>query len=168
MRNLRAILVSLACVALLAGCGDDDELFERHIKRQVTVNDVFGKWQMTAASRDLLIRDGHVEMLNKPYTIEFLNDGWLKFESVVDDVKGGTFTKCLGRWRLDHDVTVDNKKRPNIVEIQLQRPKDRYFKKLAVTEESGNLRLWTIYGDEKFMEFIEYERPGAKPKPLTW
>lgn len=172
MRITRAIFVTavslLACAPFVAGCGDDDELLERHLKRRVNINDVLGKWQMTEASRGLLIRDGHVDVPNKPYTIEFLGDGWVKFESVVDDVKGGTPTKCLGRWFLDYDVVVESKKRPNIVELQLQRPQDRYFKKLSVTEEEGNLRLWSVYGDPKFMEFIEYERPGAKPKPLTW
>ena len=170
MRHSPAILATtvaaLACALFLAGCGDDPN--ERHFDRKITPVDIVGTWRMTDAAQDLLRRDGHVEIVGCKYTITFINDGWLKFESVIDDVKGGTYFNCNGTWRLDNDVVVDNEKRANVVEIQLRRPNDRYFRKLGVTEEGGNLRLWNFYGDPKFAEFIEYERPGAKPKTQGW
>jgi hypothetical protein len=160
--RLIAILVPLACVMFLTACGDD--ALTRHMTRPIGLNDVVGNWQLTKASLDLLIRDGYVEIPNQTYTITFNNDGWLSFESVLDDVKGGTYSKCPGTWRLHHDVTVDSEKRANVVELQLLRTNNRHFLKLLVTEEDGNLRLWNSYGDAKLTEFIEYERPGLKPK----
>ena len=162
------ILAPLACalVVALAGCGDDPH--ERHMTTQVQPGAIFGVWRMTQASRDLLKRDGNVEKDNQTYTINFLNDGWLKFESVADDANGGgAYETCLGTWRLDHDVMVDNVVRANIVELQLRRNTERTFKKLSLTEEGGQMRLWSVYGDPKLGEFIEYERPGSKAAPKT-
>ena len=102
------------------------------------------------------------------YTIEFNSDGWAKFESVLDDVRGGTFVKCLGTWQVRHDVIVDSEPRTNVVEVALQRPNNsRYFMKLSVVEDEGDLRLWNTYGDAKLRERIEYERPDVK-KRLGW
>jgi len=102
------------------------------------------------------------------YTIEFNSDGWAKFESVLDDVRGGTFVKCLGTWQVRHDVIVDSEPRTNVVEVALQRPNNsRYFMKLSVVEDEGDLRLWNTYGDAKLRERIEYERPDVKRR-LGW
>ena len=160
-----AILIPLACAVSLAGCGED--LPKRDVTRQVGLNDILGKWQLTKGSLELLQRDGYVAPPDQAYTIDFNKDGWLKFESVLDDVKGGSYTNCLGTWRLRHDVTVESEQRANVVELQLLRPNNRYFLKLSVTEEDGNLRLWNSYGESKLAEHIEYERPGVKPK-LGW
>ena len=162
------ILAALACalLPLLAGCGDDPH--ERHMTTQVQPTAIFGVWKMTQLSRDLLKRDGNVEQDGQTYTINFLKDGWLKFESALDDAKpGGTYENCLGTWRLDHDVMVDNKVRANIVELQLRRNAERTFKKFALTEEGGQMRLWSVYGDPTLGEFIEYERPGSKAAAKT-
>src|SRR2546421_393936 len=92
-----------------AGGGvSDDVAPELQISREAGPGDVLGTWQMTRASLELLKRDGYVEVPGQTYTITFNSDGWAKFESVLDDVKGGTYTRCLGNWRLDHDVTVDS------------------------------------------------------------
>ena len=81
-------------------------------------------------------------------------------------VRGGTFTNCLGKWKLDHDRTVDDETpRANVVELQLLRPNDRYFRKFALTEVDEHVRLWNYYGDPDAKEYIEYERPGASDKP---
>ena len=159
-----ASLVSLACVLALAGCGDDPP--QRHLTRPIGPQDVLGVWQMTTASRELLKRDGYVETPDQPYSITFNNDGWFKFDSVVDDVKGGTYTKCIGTWRLDHDVVVENESRANVVALQLLRKNDRYYLKLSLTEDGGVLKLWNVYGEPKALEYIEYERPGVKKPGL--
>jgi hypothetical protein len=161
---------ALACALALplagAGCGDDPH--ERHMATQVQPNAIIGLWKMTQFSRDLLKRDGNVEKDGQAYPINFVNDGWLKFDSALDDAKpGGTYESCLGTWRLDHDVMVDNVVRANIVELQLRRNTERTFKKLSLTEEGGQMRLWSVYGDPKLGEFIEYERPGSKAAPKT-
>jgi hypothetical protein len=101
------------------------------------------------------------------YTIDFTPDGWVKFESVLDDVRGGTFVKCLGTWQVRHDAVVENEPRANVVEVQLLRANSRYFLKLLVTEDDGDIRLWNTYGDAKLRERIVYERPDVK-KRLGW
>jgi hypothetical protein len=163
MRHCTATVLPLLCCALLlsSGCGEDKD--KRHLTRVVNPPEIFGVWQMTDASRQLLLRDGYAEQPEQSYTIMFINDGTVKFNSVLDDVKGGTYTNCLGRWRLDHDRTVDNETpRANVIELQLLRTNDRYFRKLALTEEDEQVRLWNFYGDPDAKEYIEYERPGAK------
>jgi hypothetical protein len=163
MRHSTATTIALVCgsLLLLAGCGEDRD--KRHLARVVSPPSLLGVWEMTEASRQLLLRDGYVEVPNQSYTITFINDGTVKFASVVDDVRGGTFTNCLGRWRLDHDRTIDNETpRANVIELQLLRTSDRYFRKLALTEEDEQIRLWNFYGDPDSKEYIEYERPGAK------
>ena len=159
-RLVLAALPALAGALLLAGCGK--ELAKEDTTRHLAPRDIMGKWQMTRHSLDLLGRDGFVESPDRIYTITFTDDGWLTFDSVLDDVKGGTLTKCLGTWRLMHDVTIKNVTMKNVVELQLLRPTSRHFLKLSVKEEDKNLRLWNAYGEPKAMETIEYERPGAK------
>jgi hypothetical protein len=164
MRHSFPVVVSLACLLCLTGCGEDRG--KRHLERVVNMPEILGVWEMTKASQDLLKRDGYVELVDQPYTITFNNDGSLKFTSVLDDVRGGTFTNCLGKWKLDHDRTVDDETpRANVVELQLLRPNDRYFRKLALTEVDEHVRLWNYYGDPDAKEYIEYERPGASAKP---
>ena len=159
-----AVIGPLAGVSCLAGCGSEDPPKQRDLPTHIGLNDVMGKWQLTKGSLDLLKRDGYVEAPDPTYTIDFNKDGWLRFQSVLDDVKGGTYTNCLGTWQLQYDVIVQNEQRPNVVELQLLRPNSRYFLKLSVTEDDGNLRLWNTYGESKLGQYIEYERPGVKPK----
>ena len=166
-------LLPAACAALvlLAGCmGDDDEAKkDRNAQRVVAPAELVGEWHMTEGSRGLFKRDGHVEASDKPYSITFLDDGWVKFDSVVDDVKGGgTYTKCVGTWLLEHDVVVNNKPAPNVITLQLRRVQDRCFLKLLITEQEKQVRLWNTYGDPKKLEYIEYERPGAKDDKPRW
>ena len=160
--RLLPAFAALLCACLIAGCGSEEA--KQDTTPHIGPRDVLGKWQLTRPSIDLLVRDGFLDTPDRAYTITFTDDGWLKFDSVLDDVKGGTLTTCLGTWRILHDVTIKKVQMNNVVELQILQPTSRYFLKLSVKEEDKSLKLWHAYGEAKALETLEYERPGAKPQ----
>jgi hypothetical protein len=169
LARLALVLLSLVGAAFSAGCGDEAAAAAARANGgdHVTINAILGKWRLTKGSLGVLARDGYVGPDGLAYTIDFGKDGFLKFESVLDDVRGGTYVNCLGTWRLRHEVVVNGEQQPNVVELQLLRPNSRYFLKLSVLNDHGNLRLCNAYGESRTGEQMEYERPDAK-RVLSW
>ena len=153
--SLYAALCVVVVVVVVAGCHGPD----RHMRRKVEPSELVGTWKMTAASLRLLQRDGYVASPGETQTITFKADGSLAFASVLDQFEGGTLTTCNGTWRLDHDKTINNLRRANVVDVELQLTRNHtYLRTLSLAEEGGKLRLWDSYGDPDLWEFIEYER----------
>jgi hypothetical protein len=155
MRHSLCIL-AVVCGLFVAGCDGGD----RHMTRKVATSEIVGTWKMTAASLQLLKRDGYVPSPGETQTITFNADGSLAFASVLDDFKAGTYNTCSGMWKLNHDKTIDNETvRANAINIELKRTSDTHLRTLSLAEVGGKLRLWNFYGDPDSWEFIEYERP---------
>ncbi len=163
--HIAVVLAVCLSIMLLASCGRTrGSRSARHLARTVADAEIVGTWQMTAASTNLLLRDGYPRRPSSALTIRFKSDGSLAFASAEPGYPFGprTYTDATGHWKLSHH-TFDGfgKGEPNVLSIDIERLASaggKLFWPMYLTDVGGQLRLWYPHGDPDSREYIEYER----------
>ncbi len=164
--HIGVVLAVCSSIMLLSSCNRtwSGSRSTRHLARTVANTEIVGTWQMTAASTNLLIRDGYPLRPPSELTIWVKSDGTLVFASAEAGYPFGprTYTDATGYWTLlHHSYDGLSQEEPNVLSIELEKPASaggKHFWPMYLTEVSGQLRLWYPHGDPDSREYIEYER----------
>lgn len=148
-----AVTAAATAMLLLQSCFPD-YFPRRHLKEEISDEQMVGRWHLTKESAVMLDLHG-LTVSSRDSTVEFFRDGRALLH---DFVCGDDLITQSGTWKVEHDVAVGGgsfkKNELRITVISSDKPTVCF---VDFFRKGKRLLLWQYHGDPDGRQYIEYQ-----------